>query len=57
MPGVREEVHDSEENNLARLKTHSGMVERIMWLIALGMNASALEEEFRVREITIRSWL
>jgi hypothetical protein len=42
---------------LYRLKTHSGMVERIMWLLVLGVDASALEEVFGVREITIRTWL
>ena len=42
---------------LYRLKTHSGVVEKIMWLIALGVDACALEEVFGVREITIRSWL
>jgi hypothetical protein len=42
---------------LYRLKTHSEMVERILWLIGLGVDASALEEVFGVREITIRSWL
>jgi transposase-like protein len=33
------------------------MVGRILWLIGLGVDASALEEVFGVREITIRSWL
>ena len=42
---------------LYRLKTHSGLVEKIMWLLALGVDASALEEVFGVREITIRTWL
>jgi hypothetical protein len=42
---------------LYRLKTHSEMVQRVLWLIALGMDASALEEVFGVREITIRAWL
>ena len=28
-----------------------------MWLLALGVDASALEEVFGVREITIRTWL
>jgi len=42
---------------LYRLKTHSGLVEKIMWLLALGVDASALEEVFSVREITIRTWL
>jgi IS1 family transposase len=42
---------------LYRLKTHSGLVEKIMWLLALGVDASALEEVFGVQEITIRTWL
>ena len=42
---------------LYRLKTHSRLVEKIMWLLALGVDASALEEVFGVREITIRTWL
>jgi hypothetical protein len=42
---------------LYRLKTHSGLVEKNLWLLALGVDASALEEVFGVREITIRTWL
>jgi transposase-like protein len=42
---------------LYRLKTHSGMVEKILWLLAVGVDASALEEVFGVQEITIRTWL
>ena len=42
---------------LYRLKTHSGMVEKILWLLALGVEVSALEEVFGVWEITIRTWL
>jgi IS1 family transposase len=42
---------------LYRLKTQSGLVEKIMQLLALGVDASALEEVFGVREITIRTWL
>jgi IS1 family transposase len=42
---------------LYRLKTKSGLVEKILWLLALGVDASALEEVFGVREITIRTWL
>jgi IS1 family transposase len=42
---------------LYRLKTQSGLVEKIMWLLALGVDASALEEVFNVSEITIRGWL
>ena len=40
---------------LYRLKTHSGLVEKILWLLALGVDASAHEEVFSVREITIRT--
>ncbi len=42
---------------LYRLKSHSGLVEKILWLLALGVDASALEEVFGVREVTIRTWL
>ena len=42
---------------LYRLKSHSEKVEKILWLLALGVDASALEEVFGVREVTIRSWL
>lgn len=42
---------------LYRLKNHSRLVEKIMWLLALGVDASALEEVFGVREIIIRTWL
>ncbi len=42
---------------LYRLKSHSGLVEKILWLLALGVDASAIEEVFGVREITIRTWL
>jgi transposase-like protein len=42
---------------LYRLKTHSGMVEKIMWLLALGVDASALAEVFGLQENTIRTWL
>ncbi|MDR3577972.1 MAG: hypothetical protein P4L50_29255 [Anaerolineaceae bacterium] len=40
-----------------RLKTPTEMVERILWLLGPGVDASALEEVFGVCEITIRSWL
>jgi hypothetical protein len=40
-----------------RLKTRSGLVEIVMWLLALGVDASAIEEVFGMREITIRTWL
>jgi hypothetical protein len=42
---------------LYRLKTHSGVVEKILWLLAVGVDGSVLEKMFRVREITIRAWL
>jgi transposase-like protein len=42
---------------LYRLKTQSWLVEVIMGLLALGVDASALEEMFSVSEITIRTWL
>jgi hypothetical protein len=42
---------------LYRLKSPSGLVEKILWLLALGVDASALEEVFGVREITIPTWL
>ena len=42
---------------LYRLKSHSGLVEKVLWLLALGVDASALEEVFGVREVTIRTWL
>ena len=42
---------------LYRLKSHSGLIEKILWLLALGVDALALEEVFGVRGITIRTWL
>ena len=42
---------------LYRLKTNSELIVKILWLLALGVDASALEEVFGVREITIRTWL
>ena len=42
---------------LYRLKSDSGLIEKILWLLALGVDASALEEVFGVREITIRTRL
>lgn len=42
---------------LYRLKSHSALIEKIMWLLALGEDASALEEVFGVQEITIRTRL
>lgn len=42
---------------LYRLKSHSELIVKILWLLALGVDASALEEVFGVREITIRTWL
>jgi transposase-like protein len=67
--GVHEEIRDfkcqacgkkftARRNTvLYRLKSHSGLVEKILWLMALGVDASALEEVFGVREVTIRTWL
>jgi hypothetical protein len=42
---------------LYRLKSHSELIVKILWLLDLGVDASALEEVFGVREITIRTWL
>lgn len=42
---------------LYQLKSHPALIEKILWLLALGEDASALEEVFGVREITIRTWL
>jgi hypothetical protein len=33
------------------------LIVKVLWLLALGVDASALEEVFGVREITIRTWL
>ena len=50
--------YTSRKNSvLFRLKIQSSLVEKILWLLALGVDASALEEGFGVREITIRTWL
>lgn len=40
-----------------RLKHSPDAVAKILWLLALGVNISALEEVFQVRELTIRTWL
>ena len=42
---------------LYRLKTQSKIVCIILHLLALGVDASALEEVFGIRESTIRTWL
>jgi IS1 family transposase len=42
---------------LYRLKSPSELVAKILWLLALGVDASALAEVFGVRELTIRTWL
>jgi IS1 family transposase/transposase-like protein len=67
--GIHEEIQDfkcqacgkkfTRRRNtiLYRLKSHSALIEKILWLLALGMDASALEEVFGVREVTIRTWL
>ena len=57
MPGLPQEIHQPEKYRFFRLKTQSSLVEKILWLLALGVDASALEEGFGVREITIRTWL
>ena len=51
--GLWEEVHDAAEHDLYRLKSHSDLIVKVLWLLALGVDASALEEVFGVREITI----
>jgi transposase-like protein len=67
--GIHEEIRDfkcqacgkkftARRNTvLHRLKSDSGLVEKILRLLALGVDASALEEVFGVREVTIRTWL
>jgi transposase-like protein len=40
-----------------RLKTPSQTIERILWLLALGVEISALEEVFGISDGTIRTWL
>lgn len=42
---------------LYRLKSPSDLIEKILWLSAIGVDASALEEVFGVREMTFRTWL
>lgn len=42
---------------LYRLKSHSDLVEKILWLLALGIEVSALGQVFGVREIIICTWL
>lgn len=42
---------------LYRLKSHSELIVKVLWLMALGVDASTLEEVFGMREITIRTWL
>jgi hypothetical protein len=42
---------------LYRLKTHSRVVALVLWLQALGVTISALEEACQIRESTIRTWL
>jgi transposase-like protein len=55
--GVREEIYEPEEHDTIPIENPLGMVEKILWLLALGVDSSALEEVFGVREITSRSWL
>lgn len=52
-----EEVHRPAQYNPVPVEAHSGLVEKIVWLLALGVDAPALEEVLGVREITIRIWL
>jgi transposase-like protein len=52
-----EEVSARRNTILYRLRSHSELIVKILWLLSLGVNASALEEVFGVREITIRTWL
>jgi transposase-like protein/IS1 family transposase len=42
---------------LYRLKTHSQKVQLVLWLLALGVDISALEEALQIRESTLRTWL
>jgi IS1 family transposase len=42
---------------LYRLKTSSQTIERVLWLLALGVEISALEEVYGISEGTIRTWL
>ena len=42
---------------LYRLKTHSTVVEKVLWLLALGVELSALVEVFGIGEGTLRTWL
>jgi len=42
---------------LYQLKSHSELIVKIVWLLALGVDTSALEEVFGVREVSIRTWL
>jgi hypothetical protein len=67
--GVHEEIRDfkyqacgkkftARQNTiLYRLMSYSGLIEKSLWLLALGVEASVLEQMFGVREITIRTWL
>jgi transposase-like protein len=42
---------------LYRLKTHSQKVQLVLWLLAVGVDISALEEALQIRESTLRTWL
>jgi hypothetical protein len=57
VPSVREEIHSTRNTILYRLKSQSELIVKVLWLMALGVDASALEEVFGVREVTIRTWL
>jgi transposase-like protein len=42
---------------LYRLKMPSQVVSLILWLLALGMDLSSLEEAYGICESTLRTWL
>ncbi len=63
MSGMWEEVHRQAEYHPVsaekpfRPNRENLTVAKLLRLLALGVDASALEEVFGVREITIRTWL
>ena len=57
MPGVREEVHRPAEHNYVPLEKPLRTDRENSVGIGNGVDASALEEVFGVREITICTWL
>jgi hypothetical protein len=42
---------------LYRLKSSASVVEKTVWLLALGVDVPGLLEVYQVREMTIRTWL